>query len=263
MGFETPEEGCLANIKIQEGTKDAPMGNLLCIIVESKDEVARFCRLQASGGRRCCHPVDFLQERQAAEAGRARKAASSESDPAASRGLFRSVWRPLLRHPVRPQDRRRLDLKSVSSSGHGGRILAADLSSASPAPADGTPQQPASAIGGSGNSTKNTLSNMRMTIAKRLAESKSTILHYYSSSEINIDNVLQVREKLNTLLAKGAVGRRAHQALHQRFYHQGHHHHLIVVVVHLTGIEDVSSCKNQKKAANEVNSDVMKMTIWS
>ncbi|CAJ0579018.1 unnamed protein product, partial [Mesorhabditis spiculigera] len=229
MGFETPEEGCLANIMIQEGTKDAPMGNLLCIIVESKDEVAA---LPTTSQRR----APLLPPRRL----------PSKKDK-----------QPKQAEPAKPQ------VQSVSSSGHGGRILAADLSSASPAPADGTPQQPASAIGGSGNSTKNTLSNMRMTIAKRLAESKSTILHYYSSSEINIDNVLQVREKLNKLLAKGAVGRRAHQALHQRFYHQGHHHHLIVVVVHLTGIEDVSSCKNQKKAANEVNSDVMKMTIWS
>lgn len=40
MGFETPEEGYLAKILIQAGTKGVPVGKLLCIIVENKDDVA-------------------------------------------------------------------------------------------------------------------------------------------------------------------------------------------------------------------------------
>lgn len=42
MGFETPEEGFLAKIIIEEGTKDVPIGRLLCIIVENKEDVAAF-----------------------------------------------------------------------------------------------------------------------------------------------------------------------------------------------------------------------------
>ncbi|KAJ1347078.1 Dlat1p [Parelaphostrongylus tenuis] len=42
MGFETPEEGYLAKIIIPEGTKDIPIGKLLCIIVDNKDDVAAF-----------------------------------------------------------------------------------------------------------------------------------------------------------------------------------------------------------------------------
>merc|ERR1719489_144420 len=34
MGFETPEEGYLAKIFIEAGTRDIPIGKLLCIIVE-------------------------------------------------------------------------------------------------------------------------------------------------------------------------------------------------------------------------------------
>ena len=36
MGFETPEEGYLAKIVIQAGSKDIPIGKLLCIIVENQ-----------------------------------------------------------------------------------------------------------------------------------------------------------------------------------------------------------------------------------
>merc|ERR1711962_1992565 len=42
MGMETPEEGYLAKILIEAGTKDIPLGKLLCIIVNSKDDIAAF-----------------------------------------------------------------------------------------------------------------------------------------------------------------------------------------------------------------------------
>ena len=42
MDFETPEEGFLAKILIPAGSKDIPIGKLLCIIVENKDDVDTF-----------------------------------------------------------------------------------------------------------------------------------------------------------------------------------------------------------------------------
>ena len=42
MGFETPEEGFLAKIVINAGSKDIPIGKLLCIIVENQEDVAKF-----------------------------------------------------------------------------------------------------------------------------------------------------------------------------------------------------------------------------
>ena len=42
MGFETPEEGYLAKILIPAGSKDVPIGKLVCIIVENAEDVAAF-----------------------------------------------------------------------------------------------------------------------------------------------------------------------------------------------------------------------------
>ena len=42
MGFETPDEGYLAKIVIEAGSKDIPIGKLLCIIVENQEDVAKF-----------------------------------------------------------------------------------------------------------------------------------------------------------------------------------------------------------------------------
>merc|ERR1719474_1997658 len=42
MGFETPEEGYLAKILIPAGTKDIPLGKLLCVIVGDEASIAAF-----------------------------------------------------------------------------------------------------------------------------------------------------------------------------------------------------------------------------
>lgn len=42
MGFETPEEGYLAKILIPAGSRDVPIGKLVCIIVENQEDVAAF-----------------------------------------------------------------------------------------------------------------------------------------------------------------------------------------------------------------------------
>lgn len=42
MGFETPEEGYLAKIIVPAGTKNVPIGKLVCIIVQDQSSVAAF-----------------------------------------------------------------------------------------------------------------------------------------------------------------------------------------------------------------------------
>lgn len=42
MGFETPEEGFLAKIVIPAGSKNVPIGKLVCIIVSDSASIAAF-----------------------------------------------------------------------------------------------------------------------------------------------------------------------------------------------------------------------------
>lgn len=49
MGFETPEEGYLAKILVPAGTKDVPLGKLLCIIVSNEGDIAAFKDFVDSG----------------------------------------------------------------------------------------------------------------------------------------------------------------------------------------------------------------------
>lgn len=96
-----------------------------------------------------------------------------------------------------------MDLSAVSGTGPGGRILASDLQGAQKKTA--TAGAAAAAGGKDGDYVVSLLNfpltlfsiqdipltNMRRTIAKRLTESKSTIPHYYLTSEIALDNILQ------------------------------------------------------------------------
>ncbi|EFP11194.1 hypothetical protein GCK72_017506 [Caenorhabditis remanei] len=211
MGFETPEEGYLAKILIQEGSKDIPIGKLLCIIVESEADVAAFKDFTDDGSSAGGAPSAEKAPEQPKKAQSSPPAAASpptpmyqapsipQSAPIPSASSGRVSASPFAKKLAAEQG---LDLSGVSGSGPGGRILASDLSQA---PAKGATSTTSQASSGQ-DYTDVPLSNMRKTIAKRLTESKSTIPHYYLTSEIQLDTLLQVREKLNGLLAKGTSG---------------------------------------------------------
>jgi len=133
-----------------------------------------------------------------------------------------------------------LDLSQIAGSGPHGRIVRADVEqaiergTAAPAKAPeaaptasgeakaapaAAPAAPAPAAGG-GPSAKEqadmfglayeevALSSMRKTIARRLSESKQTVPHFYLSTDIALDKLLEVRKELNARIeARGQGGK--------------------------------------------------------
>lgn len=206
MEFETPEEGFLAKIILPAGSKDVPIGKLLCIIVENKEDVDSF--------------KDFVAEEDAASVVEKPSEAEMPLAPAtetlpppppkqtptppppvaavspltpsptvASGGrVFASPFAKKM-----AQDKG-IDLASLQGSGPGGRVIAQDVSVAMPAVAAATPT-PVSAPGAEFMDIP--LTNVRKVIAKRLLESKQTIPHYYLSVDIRMDDLLEVRKQLN------------------------------------------------------------------
>ncbi|TNE69732.1 pyruvate dehydrogenase complex dihydrolipoamide acetyltransferase [bacterium] len=97
-----------------------------------------------------------------------------------------------------------IDLASVNGSGPEGRIVKADVENFAPkasAPVTSTSPTPvASALSSSQTAyTDSKISQMRKTIAKRLAESKFTNPHFYETIDIDMKNAIKVREQLNTI----------------------------------------------------------------
>lgn len=217
MAFETPEEGYLAKILIQAGTKGVPLGQPLCIIVESEDDVVKF--------------KDFSAEQAIAAAGGGDPPGPSATPPAASESPSPVVQAPTQTQAAPPPQAQAAPITSPVShdrtfasplakklaremglqlpslgSGPNGRVVAEDLKGASPSVTISTaaplpPPQPIAA----GEFTDIPLTNMRQTIAKRLTQSKQTIPHYYLTVNLKVDELLELRQRVNTMLNKDGI----------------------------------------------------------
>jgi pyruvate dehydrogenase E2 component (dihydrolipoamide acetyltransferase) len=88
-----------------------------------------------------------------------------------------------------------IELNSISGSGDGGRIIKRDVDNYIPSGAKLPPFTPVT----SESYTDIPLSQMRKTIARRLAESKFSAPHFYLTMEINMDNAMSVRESINEI----------------------------------------------------------------
>jgi pyruvate dehydrogenase E2 component (dihydrolipoamide acetyltransferase) len=86
-----------------------------------------------------------------------------------------------------------IDLRQVIGSGENGRIVKSDIENYQPAAGGGQAYMPVGTE--SFEEVKN--SQMRKTIAKRLAESKFTAPEYYLTVELDMDHAIAAREAIN------------------------------------------------------------------
>jgi len=96
------------------------------------------------------------------------------------------------------------DISLVKGTGEGGRIVRKDIEQFDPSkakPAASTASQPAAAQPAVGEESyrEEKVSQMRKTIAKRLAESKFTAPHFYLTMEINMDKAMEARKSMNEI----------------------------------------------------------------
>lgn len=94
-----------------------------------------------------------------------------------------------------------IDIKAVTGSGDGGRIVKKDIENYVPtqASADGgsTVAAVLPAVVGEEHSEEVVVSQMRKTIAKRLSASKFDAPHFYLTMEINMDKAIEARKSMN------------------------------------------------------------------
>jgi len=103
-----------------------------------------------------------------------------------------------------------VDLKLVTGSGPGGRVIKRDLEATAPV-AVTVPPHPASRIphpAPSGAPYEDVpLTQIRKTIAKRLATSLGPIPHFFLTSEVDMERAAEAREALNQQLGEPAGGK--------------------------------------------------------
>ena len=101
-----------------------------------------------------------------------------------------------------------LDLSQITGTGPGGRIVKRDVLAAAAAGIPAAPAAPAAPVPTSSSkelasqeysSTYATVphTSMRKAIARRLTESKSTVPHFYLNADCQVDELLELRKKIN------------------------------------------------------------------
>lgn len=90
-----------------------------------------------------------------------------------------------------------IDLNMIAGSGDSGRVVKRDIESWHPSKMPVMPQF--AAVSGQESYTEETVSQMRKTIARRLAESKFSAPHFYLTMEIHMDEAVKAREAINAI----------------------------------------------------------------
>jgi len=97
------------------------------------------------------------------------------------------------------------DISKIKGSGEGGRVTKQDVESYKPSTAPATTSAKAAApvslpqVVGQESYEEVAVSQMRKTIARRLAESKFSAPHFYLTMEINMDKAIEARKSMNEI----------------------------------------------------------------
>ena len=237
MDFQAYEDGTMLRILVGDG-ETAALGAPIAIIGAEGEEVPAEAPAAASangGGpdNGAAEPAPTAELEATEEAP---VVTATEEAPSDGGGLRAS---PIAR---RMADAGGLDLRTLMGKGTGpdGRIVKADVERAlaggvTPAPAAPAAPQAAPPPPGEGDEVRE-LTPMLKAVARRMAEAKATVPHFYVSSEIDMTRALELRAELNAALADSGekvsvndlIVRAGAQALMQhpqahRSYVDGHH----------------------------------------
>jgi pyruvate dehydrogenase E2 component (dihydrolipoamide acetyltransferase) len=215
MELDSYFDGVLLHIAVKEGA--VPINGVIAVIGEEGEDWK--AAIEASNGTSSNGAEEAAQK----EAPTPDNAAPSVPAPAADTPSTSSDARikasPLARNMAKEEG---IDLSAVQGSGDQGRIVKRDIEAfkeqqssqpaAAPQTAPAAPAAPQKTAppakegpqvvpfafnAGSGNYEDQPLSQMRKTIARRLAESKYSAPHFYLTIEIDMEKAIQLRKQLN------------------------------------------------------------------
>ncbi len=209
MDLEVYDDGVLLKRVIGEGDA-VPIGGLIAILGQEGEDVSAILAKYDGGGDGAASeaaPAASESAPAVAEAAAPAPAVAEQAAPAPPEDGGRVKASPLARKMATEQG---IDLTRLTGSGPEGRIIKRDVEAAiggavQPAPQPVAPAEtprpvvepsaPIAAPGGAYESVR--ISQMRKTIARRLAESKFTNPHFYLTADIDMSEAVSFRAKLN------------------------------------------------------------------
>lgn len=200
MEFESFNAGTLLYIGIQEG-QSAPVDSVLAIIGPAGTDITGVAENFAKGGAFVSKTEEVVQA----------TAPATSNQQQTTENIGRIFASPLAKQIAKDKG---INLAQVKGTGENGRITKSDVENFSPSnvtpsavevsqPATDN-QQPTTSVkpfvpAGEKFSEEIKNSQMRKTIARRLAESKFTAPHYYLTIEVSMDEAMKSRAVINTV----------------------------------------------------------------
>jgi pyruvate dehydrogenase E2 component (dihydrolipoamide acetyltransferase) len=194
MEYESYNTGTLLYIGAEAG-KSVPVNGVLAIIGEKDADWKTLLKAHESKGNSASAPAAPKTEATAAEPA---KAAEAEAGASHSNGRVKAS--PLAKKLAKDKG---YDINNIEGSGDQGRVTKRDVENykpaAAPAKAAGAAPVVLPKVVGQESFEDIPLSQMRKTIAKRLAESKFGAPHFYVTMEINMDKAVEARKSINEI----------------------------------------------------------------
>ncbi len=190
MEYESYNTGTLLYMGAEAG-KSVPVNGVLAIIGEKDADWKTLLKAHESKGS--APAASVAPESTQTDAA---KSAPATTQQAASNGRIKAS--PLAKKLASDKG---IDIGKIEGSGDQGRITKKDVENYKPeaAPAKAGVSAPVAlpAIVGKESFEEIAVSQMRKTIAKRLAESKFTAPHFYVTMEMNMDKAIEARKSIN------------------------------------------------------------------
>jgi pyruvate dehydrogenase E2 component (dihydrolipoamide acetyltransferase) len=204
MEFESFYDGVLLHIGVETG-KAAPVNSVLAIIGSAGEDISAILANAAAGA-----PGASTEAQTPAPAAPVSASApvstpapspapvaAAVAAPAAMNSNSERVFASPLAKKLAAE--RGIDIHAVGGTGENGRIVKRDVDHYVPyTPAANAPAYTA-APAGTVSFTDEPISQMRKTIARRLAESKFTAPHFYLTLDIDMDAAIATRKSLNSI----------------------------------------------------------------
>ena len=206
MEFEAVDEGIIGKLLVTEGSEGVKVNSPIAIILDDGED------LEVQEKKDITLQVEPKEQIVISAAPLETKNPLTGVAQTSSLRIFAT---PLARRLAKENG---VDLGSINGSGPHGRIVKNDvlnINAFSPIANQETLADPVlrtNTVQASGSSVKNLyadrefkeipLNSMRKTVATRLTEAKQNIPHFYLRKEIKIDELLQVRSRLNAHLAE-------------------------------------------------------------
>ncbi|GAB5526147.1 MAG: pyruvate dehydrogenase complex dihydrolipoamide acetyltransferase [Roseivirga sp.] len=205
MEYESYNDGVVLYLGAKEG-EGVKVDDILAIVGEAGADYELLLKAEAAGGSAS---QEAPAETPAPAAGTAAPAASTPAPVASPAAPVVSENGRLKASPLAKKlaADKGIDIRQVTGTGDGGRIVKKDVENFVPAAAPAQAAAPAKTeaaapialpkVVGEESYEEVRVSQMRKTIAKRLAGSKFQAPHFYLTMEINMDKAIEARKSMN------------------------------------------------------------------